>query len=271
MATTSFGTGQLLLEAAKLPGIGRILLGIGGSATVDGGIGAAQACGLPVILDGVGPADMVEPLVGEDLARVVLVKHARGSPIDRVHITVASDVTNPLFGPHGAARVFGPQKGATPEQVEQLDALLKRLAERCDKLAEAETPGAGAAGGMGFAMLAFFHAELKPGFDIVADAVQLRDRLKNANLCLTGEGQLDRSSLSGKAAVGVGRLCRVLHIRCAAVVGSRADDLRNDSPFDGVYPLQAGDVSPEESMRNARELIAQRSAQAAREITTAPG
>ena len=263
MRTTTFGSGQLLLESAKLPGIERILLGIGGSATVDGGIGAAQACGLPVILDCLGPADPREPLVGEDLERVVLVKHARGSPIDRVRITVACDVTNPLFGPNGAAHVFGPQKGATPEQIDRLDALLKRLAERCGKLPEANTPGAGAAGGMGFAMLAFFHADLKPGFDIVADAVRLRDRLRGADLCLTGEGRLDRSSLAGKAAVGVGRVCQEMKIPCTAIVGSRADDLpANEAPFKSVHVTQAKGTSLQESMRNARELIATRTAEA---------
>src|SRR5205085_222290 len=181
----------------------RIILGIGGSATNDGGIGCAQACGLPVILRDEGAADPREPLVGADLRRVVLIKHARGSPLDRVRITVACDVTNPLFGPNGAARVFGPQKGATAEQVEELDELLRRLAERCGKIAEATTPGAGAAGGLGFAMLAFFGATLRPGFDIVADAVRLRERLRGADLCITGDGRLDAASFAGKAAVSV--------------------------------------------------------------------
>src|SRR5688572_14616744 len=208
--TTTFGTGELLLEAAKL-GVKEIILGIGGSATVDGGIGAAQACGQPVILDGIGPADMHEPLVGEDLRRVVLVKHARGSLLDRVKITVACDVRNPLFGPNGAAAIFGPQKGATAQQVQELDALLQQLAERCGKTNEANTPGAGAAGGLGFAMLAFFDATLRGGFAIVAHAVKLQDRLRGADLCLTGEGRLDRQSLAGKTPVGVARLCKQMN------------------------------------------------------------
>src|SRR5207302_8330205 len=118
-----------------------------------------------------GAANPHDPLIGEDLRRVVLIKHARGSPLDRIRITVASDVTNPLFGPNGAAAVFGPQKGATPQQVEELDGLLRRLAERCGKMDVANSPGAGAAGGLGFAMMAFFNATLRPGFDIVAEAV----------------------------------------------------------------------------------------------------
>jgi glycerate kinase len=140
--TTSFGTGELLVEAARL-GARQIILGIGGSATADGGIGCAQACGLPVLLEGGEPVSDTEPLTGADLPRVVLIKHGRGSPIDRVTITVACDVRNPLYGPEGAAAVYGPQKGATPEQVKMLDEYLRVLAQRTGKLAEAEAPGAG--------------------------------------------------------------------------------------------------------------------------------
>jgi glycerate kinase len=259
MRTTTFGTGQLLLEAAKV-GAKAIVLGIGGSATVDGGIGAAQACGQPVILDQLGPADTHEPLVGHDLRRVVLIKHARGSPLDRVRITVACDVTNPLFGPNGAAKIFGPQKGATPEQVEELDALLKQLATRCGKLAEAEMPGAGAAGGLGFAMLAFFNAQLRPGFDIVADAVRLRERLRGADLCITGEGRLDASSLSGKAAVGVARMCKELNVPCVAIVGSVDDadaDARSrlNALFAEILPIHRPPLSLDQAVRAAAALI----------------
>lgn len=259
--TTTYGTGQLLLEAAKL-GSKRIILGIGGSATVDGGIGCAQACGQPVILDEVGPADPHEPLVGEDLRRVVLIKHARGSLLDRVKITVACDVRNPLFGPSGAAAVFGPQKGATPKQVVELDALLRRLAERCGKLAEAEAPGAGAAGGLGFALTAFFNAALRPGFELVADAVRLRDRLVGADLCVTGEGRLDMSSYSGKAAVGVARACRELGVRCAAVVGSVADDLTaaERSLFAKIEPVQLPGMSLDDCMNAAAQHVDRRAA-----------
>jgi len=256
MRTTTFGTGQLLLEAAKL-GAKQIILGIGGSATVDGGIGAAQAAGLPVILDQIGPADTHEPLVGEDLRRVVLVKHARGSALDRVKITVACDVTNPLFGPSGAAKIFGPQKGATPQQVEELDALLEQLATRCGKLAEAETSGAGAAGGLGFAMLAFFVAQLRPGFDIVADAVRLRDRLRGAALCVTGEGRLDASSLSGKAAVGVARMCRELNVPCVAIVGSVDDASLPElsALFTKIMPIHQPSMPLADAMRDAETLV----------------
>src|SRR5262249_13345155 len=154
----------------------------GGSATVDGGVGAAQACGMPVILED-GPADVHEPLVGADLERVVLVKNGRGSKVQQGQVLVACGVSNPLLGPQGAARVYGPEKGATAEDVEKLDRWLARLAERCEKTQEANTPGAGAAGGLGFGLLAFFGAKLRPGFELVSDAVGLRQRLGRADLC----------------------------------------------------------------------------------------
>jgi glycerate kinase len=224
MSTTTFGAGELLVAAAQL-GAKNCILGIGGSATVDGGIGAAQACGLPVILEAGQPVSATEPLCGRDLSSVVLIKHGRGSPVERMKITVACDVTNPLYGPSGAAPIYGPQKGATPQQVRELDAALRQLALRTAKQNEAETPGAGAAGGLGFAMLAYFGATLRSGIETVIDATRLRDRLKNAELCITGEGRLDAQSLHGKTPVGVARLCCDLKIPCIAIAGSLGSDL----------------------------------------------
>jgi glycerate kinase len=254
--TTTFGTGELIVEAAKL-GVGEILLGIGGSATTDAGIGCAQACGLPVILDGGEPVSPTEPLCGRDLDSVVLVKHGRGSPVERVKITVACDVTNPLYGPNGAASVFGPQKGATPEQVRQLDDSLRRLAERLGKPDLANTPGAGAAGGLGFGMLAFFGATLRPGVDIIIEASDLRRRLKGASLCVTGEGRLDAQSLAGKAPVGVSRLCKELGVPCVAIVGSIGDSARAalKEGMTAIHEIQRGGMSLEESVRNAAALL----------------
>ena len=221
--TTTFGTGELLVAAARL-GFNQIIFGIGGSATVDGGIGCAQACGLPVILEGGEPVSATEPLCGRDLDSVIMIKHGRGSPVERVKITVACDVSNPLFGPDGAAAVFGPQKGATPEQVRWLDDALRGLAMRTGRLSEAARPGAGAAGGLGFAMMAFFGASLRSGAEIMIDATRLRDRLAGADLCITGEGRLDAQSLSGKAPFAVARLCKELGVPCVAIVGSATPD-----------------------------------------------
>jgi glycerate kinase len=255
--TTTFGTGELLVEAARL-GARQIILGIGGSATIDAGIGCAQACGLPVLLEGGDPVSPTEPLTGADLPRVVLIKHGRGSPIDRVAITVACDVRNPLFGAIGAAVVYGPQKGATPEQVEQLDGYLRQLAGRTGKLAEAMTSGAGAAGGLGFAMLAFFGAKLRPGAELVIEATGLRRRLAGADLCLTGEGRLDASSVHGKAPTAVTRVCKEMGICCKAIVGA-ADlklELSQIEGLGGLVAIHDGTMPLEQTMRNAAQLVA---------------
>jgi glycerate kinase len=254
--TTTFGTGELLVAAAKL-GVSHILLGIGGSATTDAGIGCAQACGLPVILAGGEPVSPTEPLCGRDLPSVVLVKHGRGSPVERVKITVACDVTNPLYGPDGAAPVFGPQKGATPRQVRELDAALRALAERLGKTTEANTPGAGAAGGLGFGMLAFFNAALHPGVDIVIDATRLRQRLAGADLCITGEGRLDEQSLSGKAPLGVARVCQEVGVPCAAIVGEAGKDAEAalGHGIRSIHPIRKPGMTLEESLRSAPALL----------------
>jgi glycerate kinase len=219
MGTTTFGTGELLMAAAEM-GISRIILGIGGSATIDGGVGCAQACGLPVILEGGETVSPGEPLVGADVHRVVLIKHGRGSVIERVRIEVACDVTNPLCGDDGAAVVYGPQKGATAKQIHELDSALMQLARRTGKLDQAKLSGAGAAGGLGFAMAAFFGATLKSGVEIVMDAVHLRDRLKSADLCLSGEGRFDSQSLRGKTVGGVAEICQQIGVPCIVLAGT---------------------------------------------------
>jgi glycerate kinase len=257
LATTTFGTGELLVAAATVPGVEHVLLGIGGSATCDAGIGCAQACGLPVILEGGQPVAPTEPLCGRDLPAVVLVKHGRGSPVERVRLTVACDVRSPLYGPDGAAPVFGPQKGATPDVVRELDDALRHLAQRLGKVDEARTPGAGAAGGLGFGMLAFFGATLRPGFEIVADATRLRERLRGADLCITGEGRLDASSLTGKAPVGVARLCKELGVPCVALVGSAGEGAERalDEGLEAYHVISPRGMSLDDAMRDAGPLL----------------
>ena len=196
--TTTRGTGELL-AAAVAQGARRILLTIGGSATVDGGVGAAAALGWRFL--GADGRD-VPPGGGHlgEIARIV-------PPVARQlpSVTVLCDVTNPLCGPDGAAAVFGPQKGATPRQVAQLDAGLRHFAERIaadvgrDVLA---LPGGGAAGGLGAGAAAFFDAVLTPGIDAVIDACGLRQALRKAAWCITGEGCFDQTSLRGKVVSG---------------------------------------------------------------------
>jgi glycerate kinase len=149
-----------------------------------------------------------------------MVKHGRGEVTDGIEIIVACDVTNPLYGEEGAARIYGPQKGATEEIVAKLDNDLRELAQRTGKEQEAIQAGAGAAGGLGFGMLAFFGASLRSGFDLIADAAKLRDRLANADLCFTGEGRIDGQSASGKTVGGVARICRETRVPCIALVGA---------------------------------------------------
>ncbi len=260
--TTTFGTGQLLLAAVRR-GARRIVLGIGGSATTDAGVGCAQAAGLTVLLEGGEPVSMSEPLCGQDLDRVVLVKRGRGSPIDHAHIIVACDVTNPLFGERGAARVFGPQKGASPADVERLDRSLQALAGRLGKLDAARHPGAGAAGGLGFGMMAFFGARLRAGIELVMEAAHFRERLKGADLCITGEGRLDEQSLAGKTPIGIARECGVAGVPCMAIAGSvalSAEQVRAAGLL-AAESLSGGAVSNERAMARAAELL--RSAAAA--------
>jgi glycerate kinase len=258
MATTTFGTGELLLAAVG-EGARRIILGIGGSATVDGGLGCAQACGASILIRGTTNlwTSRMAPVSG--LGMVDLVDRVADSRLlDGAEIVVACDVTNPLYGAEGAAEVFGPQKGATPAQVDALDRGLRGLAERQGAIATAKCPGAGAAGGLGFGMMAFFGARLRPGFDIVAEAVHLRERLSGADLVITGEGRLDASSLGGKTAVGVARVCRELGVRCVALVGSVGEGAERaiDEGLSAYFSICDGPMSLDEAMRDAAELLA---------------
>lgn len=265
--TTTFGTGELLLHAARL-GARKIILGIGGSATCDGGIGCAQGAGLTVLLEGGEMVSMTEPLCGRDLDRVILVKRGRGSPVDHVQITVACDVGNPLFGPDGAAPVFAPQKGASAPEVKQLDDALRGLAQRTGKMGEALMAGAGAAGGLGFGMLSFFNAQLRPGIDLVMDAVGLRQRLKGADLCITAEGKLDSSSLQGKTPVGVARLCREMGVPCIVLAGEVPSDA-NFGQEEGIaasFSLVPGPVSLQEAQPKAADYLTRTAANLLRAI-----
>ena len=215
LATSTYGTGQLLLDATRR-GARRILLAIGGSATVDGGMGAAAALGWR-FLDGNGQE--VTPDGGHlmEIARLV-------PPASRIlpPVTVLCDVTNPLCGPQGAAAVFGPQKGATPAMVTILEAGLNHLAERIrSDLGRGLTdmPGGGAAGGLGAGAAVFFDADLAPGIATVMDVARLRDALADAAWCLTGEGSFDSQSLDGKVVSGVAAAARQAGVPVVVIAG----------------------------------------------------
>ncbi|GFO68915.1 glycerate kinase [Geomonas limicola] len=219
LETTSYGTGELI-RAALDAGARRLLVGIGGSATNDGGAGMLQALGV-ALLDAAGHPIPPGGAGLELLARI----DTRGLDprLAQCSIEAACDVDNPLVGPRGASAVFGPQKGATPEMVARLDAALGHFAaiiERDLGQAVAGVPGAGAAGGMGAALLAFLGATLRPGIEIVLDAVGLEALLEDADLVVTGEGRCDGQTASGKAPLGVARLAKKFGTPVLLIAGS---------------------------------------------------
>lgn len=220
--TTTYGVGQLMVHAAA-GGCKRILVGLGGSATNDGGTGAAAAAGVR-FLDHLGHPFVP---VGDTLKHIDVIDVSGLDPrLEKLDIITMCDIDNPLCGESGAAHVFGPQKGADPFMVQQLDAGLAHLAERVQKhlgKAVALVPGAGAAGGMGAGMMAFFSSELRMGIEAVLDTVHFDDIVRDADLVFSGEGKIDEQSLRGKVVIGVARRTKKAGVPLIAVVGDVGD------------------------------------------------
>ena len=217
--TTTYGVGQLMLDAARR-GAKRIIVGLGGSATNDGGCGAAAAAGVRFYRRG---AESPFVPAGGTLSEISRID-ASGydAALRGAEITAMCDIDNPLYGPEGAAHIFGPQKGADAAMVERLDLGLRNLAEKVKEslgLDISDMPGAGAAGGMGAGMSAFFGARLQMGIDAVLDAVKFEEAISGADLILTGEGKIDGQSLRGKVVVGVARRAKASGVPVAAIVG----------------------------------------------------
>ncbi len=224
---TTMGTGELILAAIDA-GARRITLGIGGSATTDGGAGILTVLGAVLVASDGSP--VVKPptapvavLVGEAATVDLSGLDPRLAEVD---LRIACDVTNPLLGPNGAAAVYGPQKGASPEDVIFLDDALRAFADALESATarrERETPGAGAAGGTGFGLLCladrFRSLELVPGVDVVMDAADLKGKLAQADLVITGEGRIDAQTAFGKTALGVARAAQAAGVPCIAVGG----------------------------------------------------
>jgi glycerate kinase len=262
--TTTFGVGELIRFAVEM-GCRHVLLGIGGSATTDLGIGALQACGCHIILrsyEGGGEyAMMTEPLCGQDMEKVLLIKSGRGSSVDGTTFEIACDVTNPLYGPNGSAFVFSPQKGASRMEVERLDTMLRDLTRRLKWGDYANQPGAGAAGGIAVGFKAMFGATTRSGIDLVMDAVKLRERIARADLVVTGEGKLDRQSVEGKTVSGVARLCRELGKPCVAIAGVIDDRESTKSlGLHAMISLVDESTTLEDAMKNAAALVESRAA-----------
>ena len=265
LQTTTVGTGELI-AAALDRGASRIVLGIGGSATVDGGAGMAQALGVK-LLDADGASIGRGGGALAQLARIDL--SGRDPRLADVAIDVACDVDNPLVGPHGAARVYGPQKGATPAMVEQLDASLSHLAEVIERdlgTAVRDLRGAGAAGGLGAGLVAFLGAKLLPGVSLVVDAVGLEAKLEGAALVLVGEGRLDGQTAFGKVPVGVARAAAARGIPVVAIAGALGEGWEAvlGEGVTACFSLVPGPVPLDEAMARAGELLADAAEQVVR-------
>lgn len=260
--TTTRGVGELI-RAAVGAGCRSIVLGIGGSATTDAGLGMAQGLGV-VFRDAAGRV-IDEPLSGGQLQRVASIDLS--GRLRLAPIVVACDVTNPLTGPRGAAAVYGPQKGARPDQIGLLEAGLGHAAELIRRSLGVDVdavPGAGAAGGLGAGLIAFAGATLRPGIELVLDAVGFDRRVADADLCLTGEGRFDATSLAGKACVGVATRARRYGTPTIALVGAADRDQVTTSSGRPLLRIEV--IAPQlpavESMRRAAELIETAAAQA---------
>lgn len=257
LKTTTYGTGELIRDALDR-GVERIVIGIGGSATTDGGVGMAEALGYR-FYDNEGEA--INPVGGETkrIARIDESQvHAR---LAGVQIDVACDVTNPLLGERGAAMVFGPQKGATPAMVEHLEHGLTNLAQRWQEhfgQAYEEIPGAGAAGGLGAGLIAFCGAQLQSGFDLIARYAGLHNALQGAELVITGEGKIDGSTRYGKVPFGVAQAAQALGVPVVAVTGYRGQDATelHDCGLHAILSVVPGPVSLSDAMNHAYANVA---------------
>ncbi len=256
LGSSTYGLGLVIADAVRR-GAAQIVLGLGGSASTDGGAGMVQALGARLV-DAHG-RDL--PPGGGHLVHLERLDLAPlRDTVGTVRIIVASDVENPLHGPHGAAAIFGPQKGATPQQVGELERGLRhwsQLVSDATGREDAERAGAGAAGGAGFAALALLDAEIKPGIELILDLIEFDRRIAGADLVVTGEGSLDAQSLAGKAPVGVARAAARAGIPVVAVAGRlqlRAPQLR-EAGISAAYPLTDLEPYLDRCIANASPLL----------------
>jgi len=257
LRANTFGVGEMILDAAER-GAHETIIGLGGSATNDGGFGMARALGYEFLC---GPGDAtLDGFKPSSLRELERIRKPRGLRLPQ--IIAAVDVKNPLLGENGATRVYGPQKGATEGQLEVLEKALARLAEVVAKdlgVDFRDQPGAGAAGGLGFGLVSFCGATVRPGFDVVAEAVDLEAKMRDADLVITGEGKLDRQTLSGKTPAGVARVAQKLGRRVFAIVGCVSEDREAQKIFEAVYEL-GGTIS------EAPRLLCEKAAELARAL-----
>ena len=247
----TFGTGILIAHAIAR-GARRIHVGLGGSATTDGGAGMARALGFR-FLDGEGRDFPAAPGALQSVAQIV-------RPADRVlpEIFAASDVQNPLLGERGAARVYGPQKGADAAAVALLDRALTRLADVCAAdlgCDHRDVPGSGAAGGLGFGLLTFCNAKIRPGFEMISETLHLGKRIAAADLVITGEGRIDDQTLDGKGPAGVAALARSAGRLVIALGGAITAVAEDSGVFDALIPIADRPLTVAEAMAEAAPLL----------------
>jgi len=256
LITTSFGTGELIRHALD-KGVGHIIIGIGGSATNDGGAGMMQALGARLLDDqgceiGHGGGALA------DLASIDI--DALDTRIHQCRIEVACDVTNPLTGKEGASAIFGPQKGATPALVQQLDQALAHYAAIIHRDLDIDVlhiPGGGAAGGMGAALHAFCHAELRRGIEIVTEALGLAEQVKDADLVITGEGRIDSQSINGKVPIGVASVAKRFNKPVIGIAGSLTSDVGvvHQHGIDAVFSVLYSICTLDEALASAGKNV----------------
>ncbi len=254
--TTTFGTGQLIYEAIQ-KGYKKLIIGIGGSATNDGGVGMAQALGVK-FLDQQGKE---LPFGGAPLINLKEIDTSNiSSEISELSVLVASDVSNPLCGKTGASAIYGPQKGANPTMVLELDSALKNYADVISSTLGKNvelSPGAGAAGGLGAGLMAFMDAELRPGIDLVTEALDFDKYLQDCDLVITGEGAIDGSTIFNKAPVGVAKRAKKYNIPVIAFAGTLGDGYQKvyEHGIDAVFNVQNKPMSLQDSMKDTKELL----------------
>lgn len=260
----TFGTGILMRHAIE-SGASMIFVGLGGSATTDGGIGMAAALGFEFLSrEGV----FLEPIPANlpVIASIRIPAGREGFP----EIVAACDVQNPLLGPRGTAEVYSPQKGADPNAVRFLEAGLANLSRRVAETLGRDwsmEPGAGAAGGIAYGLLAFCGARLEPGFELVSRAVGLEGRIAAADVVITGEGRIDEQTLEGKGPAGVAAMARAMGKRVIAFGGSIADDPSVLERFDAVVPIVDRPMTLPEAMQDVRTLLERAAERTARLLT----
>jgi glycerate kinase len=266
LGSSTYGLGVVLADAIR-HGATTIVLGLGGSASTDGGSGMVQALGAR-LLDADGN-DL--PPGGGNLSRLArLDLSPLRDTLGDTTVIVASDVDNPLLGPNGAAAVFGPQKGADPDEVQRLEQSLRQWSQLVSQATgrnDAERAGAGAAGGAGFAALALLNAEIRPGIELILDLIDFDRRVVGADLVVTGEGSLDQQSLAGKAPIGVARAAASAGVRVVAVAGrlQLSPQALREAGISAAYALTDMEPDLDRCIANASSLLHRVGAQIAKE------